>query len=214
MAQARKEIVMSSIGDEELPVYHLELVRDRTIPLKNSYTTNESARILHAMLDRSPVEQFVVLYVGPDCKMLGAETITVGDLMSVQAPIRSIFRGAIHAAVPTIVLGHNHPSTDPYPSEQDITLTSMAVECGELLGIHVIDHVVVSPNGLHYSIMVDHGQESIDRMNHTAIKDYMKKVRGSNKFVDPYYKKPSAMDIVDSLKKMLPQLPYDSDSKW
>jgi DNA repair protein RadC len=42
-----------------------------------------------------------------------------------------------------MILAHNHPSGDPQPSRQDLELTKRLVECGELMGISVLDHIII-----------------------------------------------------------------------
>lgn len=55
-----------------------------------------------------------------------------------------------------IILTHNHPSGDPTPSKEDIGITKRLVECGELLGIKVLDHIVTG-DGVFHSLR-EHGQ--------------------------------------------------------
>ena len=50
-----------------------------------------------------------------------------------------------------VVLGHNHPSGDPTPSPEDVTLTSRLQEAGRLLGIDVLDHIVIGHSGRYTS---------------------------------------------------------------
>ena len=45
---------------------------------------------------------------------------------------------------------HNHPSSDPLPSEEDILLTKKLVECGSIIGIEVLDHIIVGAAGGGY----------------------------------------------------------------
>ena len=61
---------------------------------------------------------------------------------------REIFKAAILANAAGVVLVHNHPSGDPEPSEEDLSITKRLVEAGELLGIGVLDHVIVASRGL------------------------------------------------------------------
>ena len=65
---------------------------------------------------------------------------------------REVFKAAIVANAQAIVLGHNHPSGDPAPSESDIKMTRDLIRAGQLLRIEVLDDVVVGhpqhqPNG-------------------------------------------------------------------
>ena len=52
------------------------------------------------------------------------------------------------ASAASVVLVHNHPSGDPEPSEEDLTITKRLVEAGDLLGIGVLDHVIVAGRGV------------------------------------------------------------------
>ena len=58
-----------------------------------------------------------------------------------------VFRPLVREAVASAVLVHNHPSGDPNPSAEDITLTRRMKDAGRLLGIAVLDHVVVAAEG-------------------------------------------------------------------
>lgn len=60
---------------------------------------------------------------------------------------REVFKAAVRESACSIVLGHNHPSGDPTPSQDDIGVTKRIAEAGKLLGIQVLDHIVVSTNG-------------------------------------------------------------------
>jgi len=55
-----------------------------------------------------------------------------------------VFRAAIAENAARIVVLHNHPSGDPTPSADDIALTRRLKACGDLIGIPIVDHVVVT----------------------------------------------------------------------
>ena len=50
-----------------------------------------------------------------------------------------------------MILVHNHPSGDPTPSSEDIETTHRLMDCGKLLGIRVLDHLIIG-NGVYVSI--------------------------------------------------------------
>jgi DNA repair protein RadC len=60
---------------------------------------------------------------------------------------REVFRPALREASAALILVHNHPSGDPTPSREDVEITARLVRAGELLGVHVLDHVVVAEQG-------------------------------------------------------------------
>lgn len=135
------------------PLFHLELVKDRDIPYDGNATTTEgAAQVLHNLLDRSPVEQLVVLYLGSDGKIIGAEKVGTGTLEMVGAQPQEIFRGAITHMAASIILSHNHPSGAVRPSSADLKFTMGVVSSGAMLGIRVHDHIIVGPGGQHMSL--------------------------------------------------------------
>src|SRR5437899_11123120 len=76
-------------------------------------------------------------------KVIGINTVSMGSLTASVVHPREVFKIAILANCASIILGHNHPSSDPTPSKEDRALTARLVEAGKLLGISVIDHVII-----------------------------------------------------------------------
>jgi DNA repair protein RadC len=163
---------VNSIGDFEIPVVRVSLVRDYSIPFEKVSALTNTVRVLHAMLDDSPVEQFVCLHVSADGNMVGAERIAVGDLEMVHVGMRNLFRGAMLSGASDIIVGHNHPSGNPDPSDQDIVLTGSIVSAAMLIGMHLIDHVIVSPRGNHFSI-IENEKVMLQRLNDIQIKSLL-----------------------------------------
>jgi len=72
--------------------------------------------------------------------------VFTGSLNTSVAHPREIFRTAIINNGAKIMLFHNHPSGNTEPSEADIAFTRGIIDCGEMLGIEVIDHIIVTGN--------------------------------------------------------------------
>lgn len=89
-------------------------------------------------------EHFVCVYLNARNQILKTETISIGSLNSSLVHPREVFQPAINFSAASMILGHNHPSGDVTPSKEDISLTRRMVEAGELLGIEVVDHLIVS----------------------------------------------------------------------
>lgn len=60
---------------------------------------------------------------------------------------REVFREAIRAGAAAIVLTHNHPSSDPTPSAEDLRITRQLIEAGRIVDIRVMDHIVIGRVG-------------------------------------------------------------------
>jgi DNA repair protein RadC len=99
-------------------------------------------------LRREQREHFVVLLLNARHEVLALETVSVGSLNASIVHPREVFKPAVLASAASIVLVHNHPSGDPEPSEEDLTITKRLVECGDLLGIGVLDHVIIAGRGV------------------------------------------------------------------
>jgi DNA repair protein RadC len=93
-------------------------------------------------------EHFLVLLLNARHECTGVDTVSIGSLNASIVHPREVFNPAVLASAAAIVLAHNHPSGDPEPSEEDLSITKRLVECGELLGISVLDHIIVAGRGL------------------------------------------------------------------
>jgi DNA repair protein RadC len=79
--------------------------------------------------------------------LIGVETVSIGSITASTTTPREVFKSAILANAVSIIVCHNHPSGELTPSNEDIALTKQLVDAGELLGIKVLDHLIVSNLG-------------------------------------------------------------------
>jgi DNA repair protein RadC len=91
-----------------------------------------------------PVEQFGIVLLDTKHRLLKTSVLTVGTLDRSVVHPREVFREAASMRASGIVLFHNHPSGDPVPSAEDVALTRRLVEAGELMGMEVLDHLVLT----------------------------------------------------------------------
>lgn len=95
-------------------------------------------------------EQFIVILLNSKNKVLDTEVISEGSLTGSIVHPREVFQPAILKHAAAIVVAHNHPSGDPYPSSEDRNITKKLVEAGNTLGIPVLDHIIIG-DGVYYS---------------------------------------------------------------
>jgi len=88
-------------------------------------------------------EIITALFLNTKFELIGREAISKGGMVSAHIEPRDIFRAALKRSSPNIILAHNHPSGDPKPSEDDIYATKRISQCGELIGITVVDHIIL-----------------------------------------------------------------------
>lgn len=77
-------------------------------------------------------------------RLIAQRTITIGTLDSVLTHPREIFSDAIVDRAASVIVAHNHPSGNARPSAKDITLTQQLAAAGQLLGIPLRDHIIVT----------------------------------------------------------------------
>lgn len=91
-------------------------------------------------------EHFVCLYLNTKNQVLHKQTIFIGSLNASIVHPREVFREALKRSAASIICLHNHPSGDPAPSREDIEVTKRLVECGKMLGIELLDHLIIGEN--------------------------------------------------------------------
>lgn len=93
-------------------------------------------------------EHFIVLLLNARHECTGVETVSIGSLNASIVHPREVFKPAVSASAAAIICVHVHPSGDPEPSEEDLSITKRLVSAGEILGIAVIDHIIVATRGV------------------------------------------------------------------
>lgn len=83
------------------------------------------------------------------------ELVAIGAVNYISLKPREIYRFAVAKNIPKIILAHNHPSGNLKPSDEDKKLTNELIKGGELLGIEVLDHLIISTTG--YTSFADKG---------------------------------------------------------
>jgi DNA repair protein RadC len=123
------------------------LVHSSTAPRLNLGSSEEVARWGRIRLASLDHEQLWMLALDGRNGMRAARRVAEGGLHGCAVDPRDILRAALREAASAFVLVHNHPSGDPTPSDEDITLTNMVARAGSVLGTPLVDHVIVAAGG-------------------------------------------------------------------
>ena len=103
-------------------------------------------------LDQRAEEVFAIATLDVHNKVTGVFEVSTGTLSSSLVAPREVFKRAILMNAAAILLGHNHPSTVPEPSSDDIQTTKKLVKSGKILGINVVDHIVIGDRDNYISM--------------------------------------------------------------
>jgi len=118
------------------------------LPPKISLSSPQKIAVyLREKLGREKKEHFVVLLLDAQNDLLKIKEISVGTLDETLVHPREVFESAIKHLASHIIIAHNHPSGSLEPSESDLRLTQRLQSVGELVGISVLDHIIISNTG-------------------------------------------------------------------
>jgi len=115
-----------------------------------------AAKVLKALIKDDPYENFWTLFLDGQNQIIGVEKITRGTVNQASPPMRNIFTGALLGCATGIICGHNHPSGNTKPSDEDKQFTTSLAKTGELLGLKVLDHIIIGNAPLNSPGLTSH----------------------------------------------------------
>ena len=104
----------------------------------------QAAMVLKRWLVIDDVERMGALLVNGRHVPIGFSEISQGTLTASLVHPRELFRGAIRMSAMGLIMGHNHPSGNPKPSPEDVSMHSRMQDAGKIVGIQVLDHLVLT----------------------------------------------------------------------
>jgi len=159
LARANKAQLMHLRGIGEAQAARLTAIMELSLRLQEPLaderptvsTPAEAADLFMPSMRYLDQEELRVMLLDTRNRMMGIHTITRGSLNSSSVRIGELFRHAIEAPAAAVIIAHNHPSGDPAPSPEDVSITRKIVEAGKLLDVSVLDHLVIG-NGRFVSL--------------------------------------------------------------
>ncbi len=92
-------------------------------------------------------EHFLSITLDGASRVIETRIVSIGTLTQSLVHPREVYADAIADRAAGIVVAHNHPSGTLEPSRADRTVTDRLREVGDLVGIELLDHVILSPEG-------------------------------------------------------------------
>ncbi len=121
-------------------------------------TYRTSADVYHhyrGQLGDLKTEEFHMLLLDAKNQKLKDVRVSQGSLTAAIVHPREVFHHIVRESAAAAILVHNHPSGDPTPSQEDVNLTRRLRKAGEMMGVSILDHLVISRGG--YVSFVDDG---------------------------------------------------------
>ncbi len=110
------------------------------------HSPEDAADLVQYEMSVLPQEELRVIILNTRNHVIKVVKIYQGSLNSSHVRVGEIFRPAIRLSGAAIIVIHNHPSSDPSPSPDDILITKAIVKAGKLLDIQVLDHLIIGGN--------------------------------------------------------------------
>ncbi|APC42535.1 DNA repair protein RadC [Clostridium estertheticum] len=115
-------------------------------------TSSQAAEIARQFLEDCDREKLIVCCLDTKNQPLSMSVVSIGSLNSSIVHPREVYKIAILSNASSIILFNNHPSGDTTPSNEDISITTRLKECGKLIGVELIDHIIISDEGKYCSL--------------------------------------------------------------
>ncbi len=128
--------------------------REKVDKTKITSPQNVSALLLEEMRYLKK-EVFKTVLLDTKNNIISINDVSVGCLDSTVVHPREVFVDAIKNSSSAIILVHNHPSGEVEPSSEDINITDRIIECGKIIGIRVLDHIIIGDG--NYLSFKEHG---------------------------------------------------------
>lgn len=128
---------------------NVRLSKDQKIKIANTddvYSIMKQILLRENRLRRGQ-EHFWILGLNKSNKILFIELLALGADNMVKVKPIDIFRMCVYKLAYKVIFVHNHPSGNLNPSDEDLDFTNLLIKTGELLGLDVIDHLIITENG-------------------------------------------------------------------
>jgi DNA repair protein RadC len=109
-------------------------------------TPTQVRKYLTLKLAREESEQFVVMFLDTQHRLIEAETMFYGTLCQVSVSPREVVKRALQHNAAAVILAHNHPSGIADPSDEDILLTVALRAALRLIDVRILDHFIIAAN--------------------------------------------------------------------
>jgi DNA repair protein RadC len=109
----------------------------------NRFTSPSQVFETFRFLMHETKEQFITLHLDGKNRIICMDLVSIGSLNQSIVHPREVFKTACISNAAAIICVHQHPTGDPTPSSEDISITRRLKEAGEIMGIKVLDHIIV-----------------------------------------------------------------------
>ena len=144
----KKKIPAKRVGIVSLKLVKESIVLYETRKIRSPY---DAYKLIKNFLIDSDREKFVVACLDTKKQPVNISVVSIGSVNSVIVHPREVFKVAMLSNASKIICFHNHPSGNLKCSKEDENITNRLKECGEILGIELVDHIIIGDNDTYFS---------------------------------------------------------------
>ena len=130
-----------------VPEMRLALIKEPGVTPQHITCPDDIARFVEPLKLYSE-EHFVAFHLDAKNNVIGYHVVSHGTVSASLVHPREVFKAALLANSSSIIVAHNHPAGSMTASKEDLTTTETLVKAGKIIGVDVLDHIIVSTNGL------------------------------------------------------------------
>ena len=136
---------MTKKKENELKVVNIRLVKEPSLySTEKIATPDDVLKVIAKELATYDREVFAILNLKSNGQVINLNICSVGTLNASMISPREVFKSSILSNAAAFIAIHNHPSGSPQPSEEDRTVTKRLAECGKMMDIRMLDHIIVA----------------------------------------------------------------------
>lgn len=120
-----------------------------SLPIEERPTINspgDAAALVQPEMSLLETEHLRVILLDTRNHVLDIVEVYQGSVNSSQVRVGEVFKQAVRRNAAAVIICHNHPSSDPTPSPDDVAVTRAFVQAGKLLDTETLDHLVIGKN--------------------------------------------------------------------
>jgi len=134
-----------------IEIFTLRYVKEQSVPymdyMKANHATSPDkvAEIMNDVfnIEELPEEHFFLLCLNTKNHITNISEVSHGTINASLVRPADVFKRALVANANAVILVHNHPSGEISPSQEDVTVTNRLRDCGDMLGVPVLDHIII-----------------------------------------------------------------------
>ncbi len=128
-----------------------------TLPIGSLASADKVATVYTARLGNLRHEVMLAVALDGRNHILEELMLASGGAHGCALTARDVFRPLIRVGASGCILIHNHPSTDPKPSREDVAMTQVVIDAGNVLGVPLLDHIIIGARGGGWASLFEQG---------------------------------------------------------